>query len=217
MVQAIALAHLEAAVALSDTRRALHAVAELVLAGPQYAAHAKIRLRITPNGFATVLSPDVRVDGTAVVSGAGRAAIDGRTAADLAAQLGLTARSLEDVFQGGIGVGVDEPLTADPEFAAVIAAAFAAGEIALRRFAPDEEPVLWPEHFDLGSTVDEVNYGVSSGDGYLDEPYAYVGPWTSKTGDFWNAPFGAARPLGPSPDPAAIVAFFEQGRAAARR
>ena len=203
--------------ALSDTRRALHAVAELVLAGPQYAANAKIRLRITPNGFATVRSPDVRVDGTAVISGTVRAEIDGRTAADLAAQLGLTARGLEDVFQGGVGVGVDESLTADPESAAVIAAAFAAGETALRRFAPDEEPVLWPEHFDLGSTVNEVNYGVSSGDGYLDEPYAYVGPWAAQTGAFWNAPFGAARPLGPSPDPAAIVAFFEQGRAAVGR
>jgi len=217
MVQAITLAHLEAAVALSDTRRALHAVAELLLAGPQYAAHTKIRLRVAPNGFATVLSPDVSVEGTAIVSGAARAEIDGSTAAELAARLGLTARPLQDVFQGGIGVGVDEPLTADPESAAVIAAAFAAGETALRTFAPDEEPVLWPEHFDLGSTVDEVNYGVSSGDGYLDEPYAYVGPWASQTGAFWNAPFGAARPLGPSPDPATIVAFFEEGRAAVGR
>ena len=80
--------------ALSDTRRALHAVAELVLAGPQYAANAKIRLRITPNGFATVRSPDVRVDGTAVISGTVRAEIDGRTAADLAAQLARNTQML---------------------------------------------------------------------------------------------------------------------------
>ena len=203
--------------ALSDTRRALHAVAELVLAGPQYAANTKIRLRITPNGFATVLSPDVRVDGTAVVSGAARAEIDGRTAAELAAQLGLTARSARGCLPGGVGVGVDEPLTADPEFAAVIAAAFAAGETALRTFAPDEEPVLWPEHFDLGSTVDEVNYGVSSGDGYLDEPYAYVGPWTSHDRRTSGTPVRRGAPARPVPDPAAIVAFFEQGRAAAGR
>jgi hypothetical protein len=98
----------------------------------------------------------------------------------------------------------------------VFTKAFSAGDAALRTFAPSEEPVLWPEHFDIGITVDDVNYGVSPGDGYLGEPYMYVGPWTAKTGEFWNAPFGAARLLGPSPDPATIVAFFEQGCAAAR-
>jgi hypothetical protein len=55
--------------------------------------------------------------------------------------------------------------------------------------------VLWPEHFDVAVTLDEVNYGVSLGDGYLPEPYAYVGPWQPRTGEFWNAPFGAAKPL----------------------
>jgi hypothetical protein len=32
---------------------------------------------------------------------------------------------------------------------------------ALRSFAPGLEPVLWPEHFDLGIKLDEVNFGVS--------------------------------------------------------
>jgi hypothetical protein len=69
--------------------------------------------------------------------------------------------------------------------------------------------VLWPEHFDLGVTLDEVNYGVSLGDGYLAEPYAYVGPWQPRTGPFWNAPFGAARPLRDVPD---VAGFFAEGR-----
>jgi hypothetical protein len=41
-----------------------------------------------------------------------------------------------------------------------------------------------------------VNLGGSPGDGFSDEPYLYVGPWTSdRPGDseFWNAPFGAFR------------------------
>jgi hypothetical protein len=37
-------------------------------------------------------------------------------------------------------------------------------------------PVLWPEHFDIGITIDAVNYGASRGDDHIAEPYAYVGP-----------------------------------------
>ena len=42
--------------------------------------------------------------------------------------------------------------------------------------------------------------GVSTGDDYYPTPYAYVGPWTQRTGPFWNAPFGALYPLDPAPD-----------------
>ena len=81
-------------------------------------------------------------------------------------------------------------------------------------FAPGEEPVLWPEHFDVGITVDEVNYGVSPGDGFNAEPYAYVGPWQVPAADeFWNAPFGAARDLDSLGTVEAVRRFFEEGRA----
>jgi len=63
--------------------------------------------------------------------------------------------------------------------------------------------VLWPEHFDVAAAEDEVNYGVSAGDDYYPTPYAYVGPWTQRTGPFWNAPFGALYPPDPAPDVAA--------------
>ena len=43
-----------------------------------------------------------------------------------------------------------------------------------------QTPVLWPEHFDVGITLDKVNYGVSPGDDDIPEPYAYVGPWTPR-------------------------------------
>ena len=81
----------------------------------------------------------------------------------------------------------------------------------------EQQPVLWPEHFDVAVSVAEVNYGVSAGDGYHPTPYAYVGPWKPRTGSFWNAPFGAAYPLHPDHNCADlvtdIVEFFEQGRA----
>ena len=43
---------------LAATRRSLHGVAELVLAGPQYRATGRLRLGMVPGGFATTtLSP----------------------------------------------------------------------------------------------------------------------------------------------------------------
>jgi hypothetical protein len=42
---------------LTATRRALHGVAELVLAGPHYRAGGSIRLRLTPGGFGTMIGP----------------------------------------------------------------------------------------------------------------------------------------------------------------
>ena len=87
--------------------------------------------------------------------------------------------------------------------------AFAAGDAALRALAPDETPILWPEHFDIGITVGEVNYGVSAGDTYLAVPYAYVGPWSPPAqDDFWNAPFGRAVPVEDVPD---LLTFFTEG------
>jgi hypothetical protein len=35
--------------------------------------------------------------------------------------------------------------------------AFVRGDAALRAFAADSTPILWPEHFDVGVTVGEVN------------------------------------------------------------
>jgi hypothetical protein len=197
---------------LSTTRRSLHAVAELVLAGPQYRAHGDIRLRVRPGGFSTVVGPDVRVVEASVVRDDVIVPIAGATPATLAKELGLTASPLTDVYSDGANVGVDEVLAADPQHAARLAAAYVAGDAALAAFAPDAERVLWPEHFDVGIRVGDVNYGISPGDAHIAEPYAYVGP-NAVTGDaFWNAPFGAVLPLAERPSVDEIVAFFRQGR-----
>ena len=116
------------------------------------------------------------------------------------------------IYSTGSGVSPDDPIEVDADAAAGLAACYSHGDQALRAFAPDETPVLWPEHFDLGITIDEVNYGVSPGDGYLDRAYAYVGPWQPRTGEFWNAPFGAARALDEFADVAALAGFFAAGR-----
>ena len=197
---------------LDASRRAWHGVAELLLAGPQYRESGTIRLRITPGGFATSKEPALRVEGTTLVIDGERVAMPGHTCAGLSVLTGAPAGVPADLYHDGSGVAPDEPLRFDEAALAVLAEAFGRGDTALRRFAPDQTPVLWPEHFDVGITVDEVNYGVSPGDGYIAEPYVYVGPWRRREGAFWNAPFGAARPMRELSDVDAVVGFLTEGR-----
>jgi hypothetical protein len=199
---------------LAVTRRSLHGVAELVLAGPQHRNGGGIRLRVVPGGFATVARPDLRVDGDRLVTPAGPLPLTG-SYAQVAAEAGVVASRLDDVYSGGPNIKVDEQIELDPAAVRLLTDAFARGDAALRALAPQEVPVLWPEHFDVGITVDEVNYGVSPGDDTISEPYAYVSPWTARTGAFWNAPFGAARVMTELPDVATVTEFFETGRSLA--
>ncbi|MFI5643160.1 hypothetical protein [Kitasatospora sp. NPDC051705] len=197
---------------LVRTRRALHAVAELVLAGPQFRTSGTIRLRASVGGFATRAEPKVQVVGADLVAPGQRLFLERTTCAALAAAIGVTAGAPAGLYQDGSGVGPEDVIEADPQSAHRIAQGFAVGDAALRRMFPGADPVIWPEHFDIGVTVDAVNYGVSPGDGFQAEPYAYVGPHTRQQGKYWNAPFGAVatiRELGGVDD---VLAFFEQGR-----
>jgi len=194
---------------LVSTRRALHGIAEAVLAGPQYRRHKDIRLRVTPGGFGTVTDPDLRVDGGELVAGELRIPIAGHSYASLAGAAGVEASVLQhEVYTEGPDVQLDATITLDPAAFRHLAHCFALGDAALRRLTPEVEPVLWPEHFDIGVTLDEVNYGVSPGDTWLAEPYAYIGPWKVPPGPFWNAPFGAAARMRDLPDADAVLAFF---------
>jgi hypothetical protein len=110
----------------------------------------------------------------------------------------------------------DDVLELDRDAARWLATCWAAGDTALRRLSA-EQPILWPEHFDVGVLADGFGFGVSPGDGYVAEPYAYVSPPAPRSGTFWNAPFGAARPMREldNADPDTVLAFFAEGRAAA--
>ncbi len=197
---------------LTVTRRSLHGVAELVLAGPQFQHSQNIKLRVTPGGFGTVAAPELRVDGTELVTSSGRLPLAG-SFAELARAAGVEVRPLDDVYGGGPGVQPDEQVQVDPVSAERIAAAFATGDAAMRAFVPAAGPVLWPEHFDIGVDIDEVNYGVSPGDDFLPEPYAYVGPWKLEpSSDLWNAPFGAVRPMTELDGAEGVLAFFAEIR-----
>lgn len=197
---------------LAATRRSLHGIAELLLAGPQHRATGEIALHVTTDGFATSFEPDLRFAGAAVVAGERRIEVAGLSCADIAAELGVVAREPVDVYAVGSGVRPEETVVLDPAAVAAIVGAFAAGDEALRRFTPGEAPILWPEHFDVGITVGEVNYGLAPGDEHVPEPYAYVGPHTPRAGEFWNVPFGAARTVRELGDATGILAFYDVGR-----
>lgn len=192
------------------SRVGLHAVAELLIAGPQYREFGTIRLAVVHRGFAGVRWP-VSVVGEELVWPEGRVRLKG-TYREVAAAAGFEPGPPEGVYADTTGVDTDSAIEVDPSAAGLIEDWFALGDKALRCLASGVTPVLWPEHFDLSSTVDEVNYGVSPGDDAHPGPYAYIGPWTPRTGDFWNAPFGALRPRTAVNTVAALLEFFEEGR-----
>jgi hypothetical protein len=131
---------------------------------------------------------------------------------DLARRAGITPRALRDVYTDGPYFTLDEPIEVTASAAEVLLRSFTDGDAALRLLDPEQPPTLWPEHFDIGITVAEVNYGVSPGDAAIGEPYGYVGPWQVPSGPFWNQSFGAARPLTQLAAPQAILAFFREGQ-----
>ena len=195
---------------LATTRRSLHGVAELLIAGPQRRAHRTIRLEVIPGGFGGVLLP-LKVLGTTLHWDGGSAPLAG-TYRELAALAGVEAGAPENAYTDVTGIDPGEPVVVDAAAAAELAQAWERGDTALKLFAPQTPAVLWPEHFDVGISVDEVNYGLSPGDGFHATPYAYVGPWKPRPGEFWNAPFGAVRAVDELPDAAAVAEFFAEGR-----
>lgn len=198
--------------AVVATRHSLHAVAERLLAGPQYRVNGEIRLQVTPGGFGQFAGP-LRVEGTEIVSGDRRVPLRG-SIGDVAAALGVEAGEPADLYSEHAEFGADDELVVDPAAAGLLLDWFARGDRVMRRFAPSEEPILWPEHFDVGIQSGGLGYGVSPGDRYLAEPYAYVSPPEPRTGEFWNQPFGAARTMRDLGDAHAdaVLEFFLDGR-----
>jgi len=207
----------------THTRLSLHGVAELLLAGTQRRANRSIKLVVTDDGFATGSLPRppwlLAVRGADLVVGDGTLTLPLHgTFADLAANAGVACAPPADAYPPASGCKGSDRLHVDPAAAAEMYHALAVGDHACRVLAATyasaapPTPVLWPEHFDVGITLDAVNYGVSPGDDAIPEPYAYVGPHTPRKGKFWNQPFGAARPMTDFADADAVLAFFEEGR-----
>src|SRR5215211_1208219 len=118
--------------ALERTRRSLHGLAELVLAGPQYRTSGTIRLRVAPGGFATVAPPALGVAGVDLVTAGARHPLDGRSYADLAALAGVAAGAPEGLYTDGSGAAPSGVVEVDPATAEHLASRLALGDAALR-------------------------------------------------------------------------------------
>jgi hypothetical protein len=195
---------------LRSTRLALQSVAEHVLSAALHAATGRIGLRRTPGGFGTppftVDGGDrqLRVDGTELVrtDGESEQRRPLTTLRDAAALAGIEAGAPVDVYTPSTPLDLDRPLAIDAYAADLLADFYAAVDAALEQLRSDhagDDPAivqLWPEHFDLATSIAEVNYGGSPGDDGHARPYLYVGPWNLPEGvagdRFWNEPFGAS-------------------------
>src|SRR5688572_2077494 len=156
----------------TETRRSLQAVAEHVLAAALHGATGRIGLRPAPGGFGTPTfrSADgprqLRVDGTELVAcddrGERRTGLT--TLREAAAFVGIEPGAPVDVYRPTTPFDPDRPLAVDGPSAARIADWYALVHRALARLADelsDRSPSaiqLWPEHFDIATTISQVNY-----------------------------------------------------------
>lgn len=219
---------------LVSTRLAWQAVAEHVLSAALHAATGRIGLRAAADGFAT--PPHPAPDGSGprrlVVAGTdlvveGDGAEVGRapltTLRATAELVGVEPGAPTAVYTPSTPLDLDAPLPVDPAAAAELAAWYALVDDALAVLSREhegEEPApvqLWPEHFDLATTIGEVNVGGSPGDDEHPRPYLYVGPWAPPpVGGFWNEGFGASRDRDEVADVATALAFLREGLDRAR-
>ncbi|MGH9011992.1 MAG: hypothetical protein ACRDYF_19420 [Acidimicrobiia bacterium] len=195
----------------AETKEAMRRLACYVLSPARKTANGKIGLRYTYRGFGTPFfgaDEQLRVEGPSLIRQRGESAelIPITSLAEAAAFAGVSLS--EDP-----GVGSDLPGLGDPDAALPIDPSAAAGlgdwygfsASVLEAFRAELKAAgracgrvqIWPEHFDMGCSIEGVNFGCSPGDGFLAEPYVYVGPWDTdglRDGGFWNASFGAVLP-----------------------
>jgi hypothetical protein len=211
----------------TETRTALHTVAEHVLAAARYRAVGHIGLRPVRGGITTPTFDGQRLEilGGDLVKYSGvddvlREPITTlRSAGTLA---GIEPGAPANVYRPTTPLDLDAGLEVDPVAAGAVTDWFELVSDALGRFAATHagespsEPQLWPEHFDLAVVMADVTYGGSPGDGDHTGPYLYVSPSPPLSGPFWNESFGASRPGSAVSSVTEAVAFLEAGHDAAR-
>jgi hypothetical protein len=197
---------------LVATRLQLHGIAECLFAGPEYRAAGEIALQVTSGGFGTTAGPELRLDGLELVAGDRRVPAAG-SLGDLADRLGVVFGAPAIGYPDGSGAQPDDVVDLDPAATQLILDWYALSDAALRMLDPHQQPILWPEHFDVAILLDDRSYGSSPGDDFYPDPYAYVSARDHGGEPFWNGPFGALRDAGEFASAPDLVAFWREGRA----
>ena len=200
----------------AETRDALRRLACYVIAPARKAVTGRIGLRPTPGGFGTPpfgADEQLRVAGTSLIRRAGG---DGKSAP-------ITSLAAAAAFAGvelsaDPGIGSDLPRLGEPERRCrsrlrpvdAVGAWFAFSTSVLESSGPSSTPPAGPapkpssgrSTSTSAATSRASTSAASPGDGFVAEPYVYVGPWNTEglpDGDFWNAAFGAVSPLQGTP------------------
>jgi hypothetical protein len=195
---------------LVETRHALHAVAENVLAPARKAATGnEIALRWYPGGVGTPEFVDdrgqrvIRTDLTDLVD-----ACDGGERRQPFTSLRDTGKLVGDIVDSH--ELSEEPLAVDAKAAAFLDGWFRFGTLVIAELqtnaAEDLDPglvQLWPEHFDVATELgsekagQRAAFGASPGDDEHETPYLYVAPWSGEAdGEPWNATAFSGAELG---------------------
>lgn len=212
---------------IDQTRNGLHALSEHLLAGDLWAKTGRIGLRQTYRGigqpeiFDKNVRNQLRVEDNylVVLEGVYEKRVELTTLNAAAEFAGVQVQAPVDVYK----LETDPDPAADLQIGPVAAAALfdflGVAGLALERFRALEVRVgqrpsiiqFWPEHFDLSFAMEEINFGVSLGDPGTGTPYVYVGPWTQRSGTFWNQPYGASLEWQDISSVDDIVEFYQQG------
>jgi len=136
---------------------------------------------------------------------------------DLAEQLGVEFGPPAGLYSGGSGAQPDDVVDLDPTAVRLIVDWYALSNAALRLLDPDQQPTLWPEHFDVAILLDDRSYGSSPGDDFHSMPYAYISEADRDDDPFWNVPFGALRDAAEFSSTEDLIAFWSQGRGLLQR
>jgi len=206
------------------TRDGWHRLAEHVLAAAEYAETGEISLRPVAGGFETThpLRGNRRLSVVntelVVVDDAGVRTAPLTTVADAAQFVGVEPGMPPTVYPPATPLEPDAALHVDARCAQALADWYELANAALVRLTAElgaarQEPILWPEHFDVGITIEAVNYGASPGDDHHNLPYLYVGPHAGPPvrDEYWNASFGATRTVEEISSLDEAVAFFRTG------
>ena len=203
---------------MGRTRSDLHRISAHVLGRRRNAVSGHFGLRASPGGISTpAFGPEpeaLRVTSACLVREVGSEsaglALAGATLASLAEFAGADLGADFSVGADTPALGpIDEPVELDVKELDDLFSWFDLAWRVLDEAVAERSGQcraltiqLWPEHFDVGTSLefgtdDGVNLGFSPGDGFSDEPYVYVGPWSAArpgASSYWNAPFGAVLP-----------------------